>query len=173
MTSPKFPGDPGKFPISDESRSAPESQIPPQHLAQFEPRLAIKMGHFWRRMDCPGPPKNCRGILGNLTFLTRPHFERYPRTKMAHFLQHPRRPPEGQISPKFGQFRADGSYRKGSFLRQMDWPRFPPKFWGVLENSTFLTMPHFERYPRPKWPIFCNIPGLFLRVRFSPQFGQF
>ena len=57
-------------------RSHPESQIFARDLGNFEPRLAAKLGHFWRQVDWPEFPQNFGKLCKKMTFPTRHHFVR-------------------------------------------------------------------------------------------------
>ena len=109
-----------------------------------------------------------------MAFLTRHHFERYPRSKMAHFLNHFWSPPECQIRPAIWII---------SILDYLpNWAIFGDKWIGrdflrisvrVLVKLTFLTRHHFERYVRTKMANFCTILCLLLRARFFHDMGNF
>ena len=148
--------------------------ISPRDLGNFEPWLAVKLSHFWRQMDWPGFPQIFWKILGGLTFLTRPNFERYQRTKMAHFLQHSWPPPGGRIFPEICPILSRDYLSKGAILETSGLARISPNFLGKSWKNWHLRLGRILHAARElKWPIFCNIPSLFLRAEFSQPLVNF
>ena len=72
----------------------------PPWFGQFRAAISRRIGPFLETTGLPRSFSKFWGVVGNLTFLTRRHSERYARTKIAHFRPHFRSPREGHISPK-------------------------------------------------------------------------
>ena len=96
------------------------------------------------------PPRNFWGILGNLTFLAIPHFERYARTEAAHFLQHFRTPPGSPIFPNIWPTPILDYQPKGPIFGDMrvgrDFSKIFENDWGVdisddVDEDAFRKLP--------------------------------
>ena len=155
------------------TRSPPGRPIFPK-CGQFRASISYQKGHFPETNGLARIPPKFRKILGNLTFLTRLHFEPYRRTKMAHFRNVSGLPVKTRFSQNSANFEPRLDIKRGHFSRLMDWPiPLPQKFWKIVGNLTILTRPHFEQYPRTEMAQCRQHSRSHREGVISPKFGQF